>query len=133
MADFMPRVYRENKFWKFVLSDDPSLKVFFDVLRNYGIASGLLLAGRWLHTGSPWLITAVQGVGMCFVVLNSLQLWVLLVKTFYATFGFRYEELYQHSFTGTIKTFGLLLIFFGIPVFVWIFTSAILRQAAGLK
>lgn len=135
MESYLPSYNHENQFWRFVLQDEPTLKVVFDNVRNYGIAASVVFAGRyWTNiAGLPsWPVWLLIGAGVCLVLLNALQSWALFLKTFYHFWGFTTAEMTlrdrKSRFSNSIKTALLLCILLFIPVGIWMFVSAVLRQ-----
>jgi uncharacterized iron-regulated membrane protein len=134
MVNYMPDFYDKNKFWLFVFEGNPSLRLVFDNVRNYGIASGVVLAGRFYNEveQSSWLGWILIAIGCVLVCLNCLQSWVLLLKGFYHSVGFTAEEMTSLStralWTSFAKSLLLLLPLLSFPFVIWRFISIVLLK-----
>jgi hypothetical protein len=134
MASYMPDFYAKNKFWLFVFEGNPSLRFIFDNVRNYGIASGVVLSGRFYNQveHSSWLGWILIIIGIVLMFLNCLQSWVLLLKGFYHCGGFTAAEMTslttRDQWTSFAKTLLVLLPLLCFPFGIWKFISIVLLK-----
>ncbi len=132
--NLFPDRYNKNKFWKFVLppKDDVSLKLFFDNIRNFGIAAAVIAAGRYYqkHGGNLLEVRILITFGILLIVLNCSQLWVLFLKTFYIFSGFdinyKRTPTLKDNFIECVKIGIILTVMFCIPYIIYILITTVI-------
>ncbi len=105
--DRYPHDVYSGKFWTFILehaSDPPTLKAFFENIRNYVAGTAVIALGQYgsNKAGLPvaWWVFSVVGGALIF--LNLCQSWVLLLRAFHYFIGFRFEELFGTGMAGVV-------------------------------
>jgi len=129
----LPTFYERNTFWKFVLREDEvSLKLIFDNAKNFFIAAAILGAGRIYQKsgGTLWEAWGLIGASVGLMALNSLQTWVLILKTFYHFTSIPdYAGSWKEHLAMTVQIFFLAASMVGIPVLTWRMITAVLSFA----